>query len=89
MLSVVATSQVVAVAARDCFRTMVSVFVMFVLRDRFRTTVNVLGDALGAGIVDHLSKGELARMTENVEELSDVEEHLMQPVGNKDNMALT
>nr|CAD7574607.1 unnamed protein product [Timema californicum] len=57
--------------------------------DRFRTTVNVLGDALGAGIVDHLSKGELARMTENAEELSDVEEHLMQPVGNKDNMALT
>nr|CAD7255752.1 unnamed protein product [Timema shepardi] len=59
------------------------------LLDRFRTTVNVLGDALGAGIVDHLSKGELARMTENAEELSDVEEHLMQPVGNKDNMALT
>ncbi|XP_075218953.1 excitatory amino acid transporter 1-like [Lycorma delicatula] len=29
------------------------------LLDRFRTTVNVLGDSLGAGIVDHLSKGEL------------------------------
>ncbi|KDR14328.1 hypothetical protein L798_11418, partial [Zootermopsis nevadensis] len=29
------------------------------LLDRFRTMVNVLGDSLGAGIVDHLSKSEL------------------------------
>jgi len=29
------------------------------LLDRFRTSVNVLGDALGAGIVYHLSKKEL------------------------------
>ncbi|XP_054285385.1 excitatory amino acid transporter 1 isoform X1 [Macrosteles quadrilineatus] len=29
------------------------------LLDRFRTTVNVLGDALGAGLVEHLSKDEL------------------------------
>lgn len=28
-------------------------------RDRFRTTVNVLGDALGAGLVEHLSRDEL------------------------------
>lgn len=28
-------------------------------RDRFRTTVNVLGDAIGAGIVEHLSREEL------------------------------
>ena len=27
--------------------------------DRFRTTINVLGDSLGAGIVYHLSKDEL------------------------------
>ena len=33
-------------------------------RDRFRTSVNVLGDAYGAGIVHHLSKGDLARMDE-------------------------
>jgi len=29
------------------------------LLDRFRTAINVLGDSLGAGIVAHLSKGEL------------------------------
>ncbi|KAK6628734.1 hypothetical protein RUM43_002550 [Polyplax serrata] len=31
------------------------------LLDRFRTTINVLGDSLGAGIVNHLSKGELRK----------------------------
>ena len=34
---------------------------------RFRTAINVLGDSLGAGIVAHLSKGELEEM-ERVEE---------------------
>lgn len=28
-------------------------------RDRLRTTINVLGDSLGAGIVEHLSRAEL------------------------------
>jgi len=32
------------------------------LLDRFRTAINVLGDSIGAGIVDHLSKGELAML---------------------------
>ncbi|EFN78314.1 Excitatory amino acid transporter 3 [Harpegnathos saltator] len=32
------------------------------LLDRFRTTVNVIGDSLGAGIVHHLSRNELASM---------------------------
>jgi hypothetical protein len=33
-----------------------------VSRDRFRTMINVLGDSLGAGIVDHLSKSELLKL---------------------------
>ena len=32
------------------------------LLDRCRTTINVLGDSIGAGIVNHLSKGELENM---------------------------
>ncbi len=32
------------------------------LLDRFRTVVNVMGDAIGAGIVYHLSKAELAEL---------------------------
>ena len=32
------------------------------LLDRFRTAINVLGDSIGAGIVFHLSKGELAML---------------------------
>merc|ERR1712203_291862 len=32
------------------------------LLDRFRTAINVLGDAIGAGIVYHLSKEELEKM---------------------------
>ena len=33
-----------------------SVFgVLFFFRDRFITTINVLGDAMGAGIIQHMS----------------------------------
>jgi len=31
-------------------------------RERFRTAVNIMGDSYGAGIVNHLSKSELAKM---------------------------
>lgn len=34
------------------------------LLDRFRTTINVLGDSLGAGIVNELSKEELEKLPE-------------------------
>ena len=39
-------------------------------RDRFRTSVNVLGDAYGAGIVHHLSKADLERMDEEDRQLA-------------------
>jgi len=34
------------------------------LLDRFRTAINVLGDSIGAGIVNHLSQKELEAMTQ-------------------------
>lgn len=33
-------------------------------RDRLRTTVNVWGDSIGAGIVDHLSRKEIEALEE-------------------------
>jgi len=33
------------------------------LIDRFRTAINVLGDAFGAGIVNHLSQGDLQNLS--------------------------
>jgi len=35
-------------------------------RDRFRTTINVLGDSLGAGLVDHISKDELSGLPKTI-----------------------
>jgi len=37
-------------------------------RDRIRTSVNVLGDSYGAGIVDHLCKAELQQQDQEREE---------------------
>lgn len=34
-------------------------------RDRFRTAVNVLGDAFGAGIVEHLSRNDITDVLES------------------------
>lgn len=44
-----------------CFYSSSAFFFLFFLtcRDRFRTSVNVVGDSYGAGIVYHLSKDEL------------------------------
>lgn len=41
----------------------------FLCRDRFRTLVNVLGDAFGSAIVDHYSKNDLAEVTDDVSHL--------------------
>jgi len=37
-------------------------------RERFRTAVNVMGDSFGAGIVDHMSKGDLAKIDREAQE---------------------
>merc|ERR1719458_2107839 len=42
------------------------------LLDRFRTAINVLGDAIGAGIVYHLSKDELDSLNAEVNENGNV-----------------
>ena len=49
------------------------------LLDRFRTTINVVGDSVGAGIVNHLSAGELDAM----DKIDDREETI--PLTQKDN----
>ncbi|XP_015598908.1 excitatory amino acid transporter 3 [Cephus cinctus] len=38
------------------------------LLDRFRTTINVMCDALGAVIIEHMSKGELDAVVINHQE---------------------
>jgi Na+/H+-dicarboxylate symporter len=45
--------------------SIVSIKAHFGLRDRFRTTLNVMGDAFGAGIVQHLSRKQLGIGIEN------------------------
>ena len=45
----------------------------FAIYYRFRTTINVLGDAIGAGIVYHLSKKELEKMDKQEhEQINDI-----------------
>ena len=45
----------------------------FFFRDRFRTMINVEGDAFGAGIIEHLSKEELATMDSLSEAMNDMD----------------
>ncbi|XP_056871823.1 solute carrier family 1 member 9 [Takifugu flavidus] len=46
------------------------------LLDRMRTSINVVGDSFGAGIVDHLSKAELAELDAAEMEILPSEEEL-------------
>ncbi|XP_076671064.1 excitatory amino acid transporter 1 [Andrena cerasifolii] len=45
------------------------------LLDRCRTTVNVVGDSLGAGIVNHLSRNELASLPHHVQPQNGADHH--------------
>lgn len=52
------------------------------LLDRFRTTMNVFGDAIGAGIVYHLSKKQLEQMdSENYDEIPEQNGTVMKEKG--------
>lgn len=44
-------------------------YIMYICRDRCRTTNNLLGDCYGAAVVEALSKGELDRMDKEREEV--------------------
>lgn len=48
-------------------------FYCLVFRDRFRTSVNVVGDSYGAGIVYHLSKAELEALDAQHGKSDDIE----------------
>uniref|UniRef100_A0A673LLD4 Amino acid transporter n=1 Tax=Sinocyclocheilus rhinocerous TaxID=307959 RepID=A0A673LLD4_9TELE len=50
-----------------------SISSFFPLRDRFRTSVNVVGDSYGAGIVYHLSKAELDALDAQHAKSDDIE----------------
>ena len=38
------------------------------LLDRFRTSINVIGDAFGAGIVEHMSANDLKKFNNKIED---------------------
>ena len=51
--------QNVYVACLDSWKGRWNYVFFLLLRDRFRTTVNVLGDSIVAGVVEHLSRDDL------------------------------
>lgn len=46
---------------------------VLLIRDRFRTSVNVVGDSFGAGIVYHMSKAELEALDAQHGKSDDIE----------------
>ena len=49
------------------------------LLDRFRTTTNVLGDSIGTGIVDHLSREDIKAMDDMEDDTKKREEDQRHP----------
>jgi hypothetical protein len=58
------------------FKTRISNFLIY--RDRIRTSINVLGDAFGAGIVYHLCKDDLEKL--DLEVVKDLNDQGMSPL---------
>lgn len=59
---------------------LIYIIVPIILRDRIRTSINVLGDGYGAGIVYHLSKNELDQM--DAERIIEINEGKHGPEGD-------
>ena len=55
-----------------------AVYCVFSFRDRIRTSINVLGDAFGAGIVHHLCKDDLEKL--DMEVVKDLADQGMSPL---------
>lgn len=68
-------------------------YTFFISRDRFRTTINVLGDSIGAGIVEHLSRHDLALVDYNTSNQHDPRdeknEYPNHHTDNHDNLVMT
>lgn len=67
------------------FSALIPVISTSLFSDRFRTAVNVLGDALGAGIVHHFTKDQLA-MDSTPSTLDDYDQEERAPIINGDTM---
>ncbi|XP_054717974.1 excitatory amino acid transporter 3-like [Uloborus diversus] len=66
LVTMVMVLNVVGLPAEDVTLILVVDWIL----DRFRTVINVMGDAFGSGIVDHHSKADLAELTNAENDLS-------------------